>query len=128
MKIKSYQEGGAMPPQGAPAPAEAPAEAQGAAPAEGGQDPLMQIAQIFAQGLQAQDCQALAQGAEMFLQLISQAQGGAEGGAPPAEPTVMRSGGKLVFKKGGAVPVAGGKNTKVDMAKCGTKSAKAKKK
>lgn len=125
MKIKLYQDGGAVAPQEAPqgAPAGAPAgPEQGAAPEQGG-DPLMQIAQIFAQGLQAQDCQALAQGAEMFLQLISQAQqgGGAEGGAPPPEPTVMKKGGKFVFKKkaDAAKPA-----DKVDMSKCGGKAKK----
>lgn len=120
MKIKFYQDGGAMPPQEpAPAPAEggAPAGAPEGAPAEGGQDPLMQIAQMFAQGLQSQDCAALAQGAQMFLDLVSQAQGG-QGGPPPAEPTVMRKGGKFILKKKAA--------EKVDMSKCGGK-AKAKK-
>lgn len=129
MKIKLYQEGGPVAPQESAAPA-APAGpeggAPGAAPAEGGQDPLMQIAQMFAQGLQAQDCQALAQGAQMFLELISQAQGG-QGGPAPAEPTVMRKGGKFVLKTKGdgkQVPVKGGKDDKVDMSKCGGKAKK----
>lgn len=85
MKIKRFQEGGSVDPAMAP-------EAAQTAPEQGAQqDPLMQIAEMFAQGLQAQDCQLLAQGAEMFLQLISQAQGA---GAPQGEP---------VFKKGGKI-------------------------
>ena len=54
----------------------------------------MQITQMFAQGLQNQDCNMLAQGAQMFLQLMqAQAQGGA---APaPGEP-IYRKGGVLV--------------------------------
>jgi hypothetical protein len=129
MKIKLYQEGGPVAPQeAAPAGPEggAPGAAPGGAPAEGGQDPLMQIAQMFAQGLQAQDCQALAQGAQMFLELISQQQGG-QGGPAPAEPTVMRKGGKFVLKTKGdgkEAPVKGNKNDKVDMSKCGGKAKK----
>ena len=64
MKIREYQEGGNMP--------SAPATGAPTGP-EGGQDPIMQIADIFAQGLQSGDCNMLAQGAQMFIQLISQA-------------------------------------------------------
>lgn len=126
MKVKLYQEGGQMPPQGAPAGPEGGAAPQeGGAPAEG-QDPLMQIAQMFQQGLQAQDCQALAQGAQMFLQLVSQAQGGGQGEAP-AEPTVMKKGGKFVFvkkAKGGPKQMDKEPAGKVDMSKCGGKAKK----
>lgn len=92
MKIKKFQEGGAMP----------AGEAAPMGP-EGGQDPLMQIAEIFAQGLQGGDCQMLAQGAEMFLQVIAQAmgQGGPQGPvdqAPEGEP-VFKKGGKLIKRK-----------------------------
>lgn len=98
IKVQKFQEGGPVPagPEagGAPAPA-----APGApAPEQGGQDPLMQLAEIFTQGLQNQDCAALSQGAEMFLQLLQQTQGGgapAEGGAPPAEQPVYKRGGKM---------------------------------
>ncbi len=139
MKIKLYQEGGAVAPQGgeqggAPMGAEqggAPGAEQGAPEGgeQGGQDPLMQIAQMFAQALQSQDCKALAQGAQMFLQLISQAQQQGQGGegAPPQEAAVMKKGGKFVLiKKGdkGKSPVKGGKNDKVDISKCGGKAKK----
>jgi hypothetical protein len=76
----------------------APMEEQGGAPQQGGEDPMMQLAQMFAQGLQNQDCQMLAQGAQMFMQLIQQAQGG--GGQPQeqqAEP-VFRRGGRLAYR------------------------------
>ena len=56
----------------------------------GGEDPLMQIAQIFAQGLQTQDCNLLAQGAQAFLEMLQQTMG-AEQGQP-----VFKKGGKLV--------------------------------
>ena len=59
----------------------------------GQEDPMMQIIQIFAEGLQKQDCQLLAQGAQMFLQLVQQSQ---QGGAAPREEQ-----GQPVFKKGG---------------------------
>ena len=83
--IKKFQEGGQM---NQAAPQEAPQQ-QGA-----GQDPIMQMAQLFAQGLQNQDCNMLAQGAQMFLQLLqSQSQGATP--APQGEP-VYRKGGILV--------------------------------
>ena len=103
------------------------APAASTAPA-GGQDPLMQIAQILSQGLQAQDCQALAQGAQMFLELVAQAQGG-QGGPPPEEPTVMKKGGKFILKKKGESPFAKKGSEKQDstkMEKCGGKIAKKK--
>ena len=75
------------------APVEAmPADA-GMAP-EGGQDPMQMIIEAFVTGLQNQDCNALAQGAQMFLELVQQAQGGAE--AVPAGQPVFAKGGKLV--------------------------------
>lgn len=94
MKVKKFQEGG-------PVPA---GPVAGAAPGpESGQDPIMQIADIFAQGLQSGDCQMLAQGAEMFIQLVSQAmgQGGPQGPvdqAPEGEP-VFKKGGKIIKRK-----------------------------
>lgn len=98
-QTKKFQQGG---PVGAPAEgAEAPVSQEEApeepAPEEGGQeDPMMQLAQLFAQGLQNQDCQMLAQGAQMFLQLVEQAQGrGAE--EPQGEP-VFRKGGRLAYR------------------------------
>lgn len=98
-QTKKFQQGG---PVGAPAEgAEAPVSQEEApeepAPEEGGQeDPMMQLAQLFAQGLQNQDCQMLAQGAQMFLQLVEQSQsGGAE--EPQGEP-VFRKGGRLAYR------------------------------
>lgn len=88
MKVVKYQQGGAM-------PAQAPAQESPQ------QDPLMELAKIFAQGLQNQDCQMLAQGAEMFLGLLQQAQAPAQapvGQAPEGQP-VFKKGGKLVNRK-----------------------------
>lgn len=76
--IKKFQEGGPM--EGPEAmPAEAPAP-QG--------DPLMMLAEMAAQALQAQDCNAMAQVCEALLQLLQQ--------AGPQEPA-----GEPVFRKGG---------------------------
>lgn len=84
--IKKFQEGGAMPAEGAPVE-QAP---EGGAPVEGGgEDPLMQLAQAAMQALQSQDCQIAMQVCQAFVQMIQQAQGGAEQQSQP------------VFKKGG---------------------------
>lgn len=97
--VKKFQQGGPVEaPEGA-APAEgAPAEGapEGGAP-EGQEDPMAQLVQIFSQGLQNQDCQALAQGAQMFLQLVQQAQGGGQPQEPQGEP-VFRKGGRLAYR------------------------------
>lgn len=80
--IKYMQEGGNMP----------------AAPVEQGtpaQDPLMEIANMMAQGLQSGDCNILAQACEAFLSLLQQAQ------APAREPIGNDSNTQPVFKKGG---------------------------
>lgn len=90
--ITKFQEGGAMPPQEAP---EAAAPAPAAAPEQGGQDPLMMIAEMAVQALQAQDCNAAMQVCEAFVQLIQQAQGG---GAPEEAPQ-----GEPVYRKGGVL-------------------------
>jgi len=83
---RKFQEGGQMVATEA-APAEEPM------PAEGGeQDPLMMIAQIFAQGLQEQNCEMLAKGAQAFLEMLQQS-----ASAEQAQP-VFRKGGKLVRK------------------------------
>ena len=57
---------------------------------------MMQLAQLFAQGLQNQDCQMLAQGAQMFLQLVEQLQGG--GTEEPQGEPVFRKGGRLAYR------------------------------
>lgn len=100
-QTKKFQQGGPVdaPAEGAEAPV-----SQGEAPEEEGQegqeDPMMQLAQLFAQGLQNQDCQMLAQGAQMFLQLVEQSQGGGAEepqGEPQGEP-VFRKGGRLAYR------------------------------
>ena len=62
------------------------------APAQ--QDPIAQIVEMFAAGLQNQDCQLLAEGASLFMELVSAASQpapiGSEGSAP-------------VFRKGGTI-------------------------
>jgi hypothetical protein len=85
MKIKVFQMGGPMGPEGAPEEAPmggAPAPEAGGAPEEagapaGGEDPIMQIAQVAMQALQTQDCEAAMAVCEAFIQLIQQSQGGA---------------------------------------------------
>ena len=84
--IKKFQAGGEMPAQ---EPTTAP---QGAPEATGGeQDPLMQVAQLAAQALQNQECNAAMQVCQIFLQMVQQMQGG-----QPEQPA-----GQPVFKKGG---------------------------
>ena len=95
MKIKKFQIGGEVP-AGTPATASAPVEAT--APASG-DDVLMQIAQLFAQGLQTGDCNLLAQGAEAFLMLLQQASAPAPMEAAPQGQPVFKKGGKLVRRK-----------------------------
>lgn len=94
MKIKKFQMGGEMPAQ-APAPNAAPVEA--AQPAGG--DPLMEIAKLFAQGLQTGDCNLLAQGAETFLMLLQQASAPAPMDAAPQGQPVFKKGGRIVGRK-----------------------------
>lgn len=99
--LRKFQDGGAMPPQGAPedqgAPQEAPEQAPEQGAPEGGQDPIMQIAQVAMQALQSKDCEAAMAVCKAFVQLVQQqGQGGApEQQAPEGEP-VYKSGGKLV--------------------------------
>lgn len=97
---RKFQQGGPVeaPTEDVQAPVsqeEAPAENAPEQPQQ--EDPMMQLAQIFAQGLQNQDCQALAQGAQMFLQLLQQAQGGGQQQEPQGEP-VFRRGGCLAYR------------------------------
>lgn len=91
--IKKFQMGGEMAPEAAPE--EAPVEGAPAPEAEGGQgDPLMQVAQLAAQALQDQDCEAAMQVCQIFLQMVQQMQGQPEA-KPQGEP-VFRKGGVLV--------------------------------
>ena len=90
-EVKKFQEGGAMPAEGA-APAEAaPAEGAPAGPEAGG-DPMQQILQAAAQAVQNNAALVqLAQGG-------AGAPGGAPEGAPEGEP-VYRKGGRLAYRK-----------------------------
>lgn len=86
IKVQKFQDGGAMDTQQSP---EAPTQEQGA------ENPIMQIAQLAAQALQNQDCQAMSQVCQAFLQLIQQQQGGGEQAPAEGEP-VYKKGGRLV--------------------------------
>lgn len=83
--VNKFQQGG---PVGQPAPEAAPAQ----------QDPIAQIVEMFATGLQNQDCQLLAEGASLFMELVSAASQpapiGSEGSAP-----VFRRGGTISRKR-----------------------------
>ena len=99
--VRRFQDGGAMAPEdaGMAAPqevapmGEAPTEE---APAQGGGDPIMQLAEMAMQALQNQDCEAAMAVCQGFIQLLQEAQGGAQA-APQGEP-VYRAGGKLVTR------------------------------
>lgn len=104
MKIKSkiakFQEGGAAPTmqdQGMAVPAGQDPAAQ--AP-QGGEDPIMQLAQMAQQALQSGDGQLALSVCEGFLQLVQQLAGG--GGAPQEAPQgepVFKAGGKIIVKR-----------------------------
>ena len=91
LKVKKFQEGGAMAPEQAP---EAGAE-QAAAPEQGGgeQDPMAMLMQGAAQALQNQDCNMAMQVCQALIQMAQQAGGGAP--AEEGQP-VYRKGGRLV--------------------------------
>lgn len=98
-QTKKFQQGGPVeaPAEGAEAPVSQEEAPEEPAPEEEGQEnPMMQLAQLFAQGLQNQDCQMLAQGAQMFLQLVEQSQGG--GAEEPQGEPVFRRGGRLAYR------------------------------
>lgn len=91
--IKKFQMGGEMAPEAAPE--QMPAEVAPAPAPEGGQGgPLMQVAQLAAQALQSQDCNAAMQVCQIFLQMVQQMQGQPE--PEPAGEPVFRKGGVLV--------------------------------
>lgn len=83
MKIKKFQEGGQL---------QQPVQEPASMPA---QDPIIEIANLMAQGLQSGDCNMLAQACEAFLSLLQQAQ------APTREPIREQYDSEPVFKKGG---------------------------
>lgn len=82
-KVIKFQEGGQM------APVEEPVQQQA-------QDPVLQIAEMMAQGLQNSDCQMCMEACAAFLQLLQQAQA-------PQEPIGQPAEGAPVFKKGGKI-------------------------
>lgn len=99
-QFRKFQEGGAMEaPMEEPMPQEA-APMEGGAPAQGG-DPmqmLMQLAQMAAQALQAQDANIAMEVCNGLVEFVQIIQGQGQGQAPqeaPAEP-VYRRGGTLV--------------------------------
>lgn len=99
-QTKKFQQGGPVnvPDDGTQEPVSQEEAPEEPAPEEGGQeDPMMQLAQLFAQGLQNQDCQMLARGAQMFLQLVEQSQNEQEQQEPQGEP-VFRKGGHLAYR------------------------------
>ena len=88
MQIKKFQMGGEMPITNT--------AAQAPSTETNGNDVIMQIAQLFAQGLQSGDCNLLAQGAEAFLMLLQQASAPAPMEAAPEGQPVFKKGGKVV--------------------------------
>ena len=91
--INKFQEGGEIPEE------QIPVEEQGAAPAQqGGEDPLMQVAQIAVQALQNKDCNAAMQVCQIFLQMVQQMGQQNAPEQPKGEP-VFRKGGILVRRK-----------------------------
>lgn len=96
-KVKKLQEGGAAP---APTEQAQPQPEQGGAPQGGEQDPIMQLAQMAAEALQSNNCDAAMQVLQAFIELVQQASGS---GAAPAEqqgaPVYSKKGGKIVVRR-----------------------------
>ena len=91
-KITKFQEGGAMPAEGAPQGGD-PNAPQGG----GEQDPMVQLLQIAQQALQGKDCDAAMAVCDGLLQLVAQSQGGGEAPAPAeGSQPVFKRGGKLI--------------------------------
>lgn len=100
--IPKFQQGGAMPEEGAPQEGMEGApkgETEGAPGQEQGgqQDPIMVLAQMSQEALQKQDCNMAMQVCQMFMEMMQQAQGGAPQEAPQGEP-VYRRGGKIAYR------------------------------
>ena len=88
MKIRKFQEGGAV------APVKAP---MGGDPAME-QDPLMQILQIAGEALQTQNCEAAMAVCEGFMMLVTQSDQSQTPPPPTGEP-VYRKGGTLLRRQ-----------------------------
>jgi len=82
MKVKKFQEGGAMPPQGQPQ--QAPAEQQAS--------PEQQLQAMAAEIIKSLGPEAAAMLAQLIMEMLQGAQQ-----AQPAAPTYARRGGKLVM-------------------------------
>ena len=78
--INKFQQGG---------PVGQPVES---APAQ--QDPIAQIVEMFAAGLQNQDCQLLADGASLFMDLVA---------ASSTQPPIGAENQNPIFRRGGAI-------------------------
>lgn len=68
---------------------------------EESQDPILQIAEMMAQGLQSGDCNMLSQACEAFLSLLQQVQAPQQEplGAPASSAPVFKKGGKMIRRK-----------------------------
>jgi hypothetical protein len=88
---RKFQEGGAMPADPAMAPAPAGPEAGGGG---GGEEQIIMLAQAAAQGDQAAAAEL---GMMLAPMILEEAQAGAGGGQPQADPAAQP-----VFRKGGA--------------------------
>lgn len=86
-ELLKFQEGGAMPPEGAPTE-----EAASPAPEEGG-DPMEQILQAAAQAVQTQDGQLALQVCQALVEMA--------GGGAPQEAPAAPEGQQPVYRKGG---------------------------
>ena len=84
---RKFQEGGAMPSQGAPA-----------AP-QGGEDPTAMLIQGAQQAVESQDCQVALQVCQMLLELAGG--GGAPAGGAPQEAAPAPAEGEPVYRRGG---------------------------
>ena len=82
MKLRKFQEGGAMAPEAAPAPT----PEQGGQPQSGGVEE--QVAQMAQQIIQRLGPEAAAMLAEMIMQML-------QGAAQQSQPTYQRKGGKM---------------------------------
>ncbi len=94
-KTQKFQMGGQMNPETPEEGVEQTPPAE--EPTEQGnqeQDPMMMLAQMAAQALQSQDCNAAMQVCQAFLEIVQQIQGGAPE-EPQGEPVFARNGAKL---------------------------------
>lgn len=84
--VQKFQEGGAVPPEGAPAEGVEPAPA-------GGEDPMQQLLMACQQALDTKDCNLAMQVCQALMQMAG---GGGEPAPEPQGEPVYRAGGRLV--------------------------------